>query len=54
VQAVDLERDGWHERAGVTGARDAAAAGEGLLEELTDLAIRVGEVAGGGIAVVGW
>lgn len=53
VRAVDLQCHGWRERAGFTGARGAAPAGEGFLEELTNLAIGVGEVARGGIAVVG-
>ena len=53
MRAVDLQRHGWHEGAGLASASRAAPAGEGFLEELADLAIRIGEVAGGGVAVVG-
>lgn len=56
VRAVDMQCHGRHERAAVflcqTRALGAAPAGEGLLEELADLAIGVREVAGGGVAVV--
>lgn len=53
VRAVDLKCDRRHERANFTGARGAAPAGEGFLEELANLTIGVREVAGGGIAVIG-
>ena len=53
VRAIDLERNRRHERAGFAGARGAAPAGEGLLEELANLAVGIREVAGGGVAVIG-
>lgn len=57
MRAVDLECHGRHEGAAVflckTGALGAAPAGEGFLEELADLAIRVREVACGGVAMIG-
>ncbi len=53
VRAVDLECHGRHEGTGHTGAFGAAPTGEGFLEELTDLAICVREVACGCVAVVG-
>lgn len=57
VWAIDLECHRWHEGAAIlvrkANALGASPAGEGALEELADLAIRIWEVACSRVPVVG-
>lgn len=53
VRAVDPDCHRRDKGAGIAGTCRAASAGEGLFEELAHLAIGIGKVAGGGIAMVG-
>lgn len=52
VWALDLKRDWRNEWTRITAAFGAASAGKGRLEELAYLAVCIGEVAGGGVAMV--